>query len=136
MRISREEAIFKMAQVMSMRSTCSRLQVGAVLARDARVISTGYNGPPSNMPHCNHPPEEVNGCKASVHAEANALIFAGRYGVSATGASMYVTHMPCLGCSQLMVTAGIKGVVFRHEYRDESGIELLREAGISVRRAI
>lgn len=122
----------KIAEITAERSTCSRLKVGAVLAHDSRVISTGYNGPPSGMPHCQHDLESGEPCHDAVHAETNALIFAGRYGVPTVGTSLYVTHMPCISCSQLIITAGVKKVYYRNSYRLVDGVELLFRGGVSV----
>jgi dCMP deaminase len=130
------------------RSTCSRLHVGCVIARESRILTTGYNGTPAGMAHCNHdcdcgyPGEggllfknkHLSNCKSTqfcttaVHAEANAITFAARYGLSLEGAFLYTTHMPCLNCSMLIVNSGVVAVVWETDYRDRSGLELL-EAG-------
>ena len=119
------------AFAVSARGTCSRAQVGAVIARDFRVISTGYNGVPSGMGHCDHTQDE-QGCKHSVHAEANALVFAARHGLSVEGCTLYTTYSPCYECAKLIVNAGITRVAYSLLYRDYSGVELLRDAGITV----
>lgn len=131
-RPSLDATLLAAAYVWARRSTCSRLQVGAVLARDGRTLSTGYNGAPSGLGHCEHLDDEP--CSVSVHAEANALIFAGRHGVSTEGATLFLTHRPCLGCAGLVVNAGIIGVVYAEPYRSVAGEEALRAAGIDVRR--
>jgi dCMP deaminase len=117
--------------------TCDRKQVGAVITRNGRAISWGYNGAPPGMPHCsenNHgwgsflPKDE--GCRNATHAEANALAFAAREGISTDGATLYVTVSPCETCSRLLIAAGIERVVWGEPYRDDSGTVLLRRAGI------
>jgi dCMP deaminase len=135
------------ARLWSARSTCSRLHVGCVIARDSRILTTGYNGTPSGMPHCNHECDcnpsfimslaeahhkkhcnSLQFCTTAVHAEANAITFAARYGLSLEGAFLYTTHMPCLNCCMLIVNSGVEAVVWETDYRDRSGLELL-EAG-------
>jgi dCMP deaminase len=129
-RQSRDETMMLMAEAVAGRSTCSRLHVGAVIARDHRAISTGYNGAPKGMPHCRHDVELVDGCKTAVHAEANAIAFAARYGAAVEGAELFTTHQPCLGCAQLMVNSGIRRVVYRHPYRNLAGLDLLQVLGV------
>lgn len=129
-RPSIDQSMLDTAEVWSRRSTCSRLSVGAVLARDGRVLSCGYNGAPAGLDHCQH--EDDESCKVSVHAEANALISAGRFGASTDGATLYLTHAPCLACSGLLINAGIKMVVYAKPYRNTDGILNLTDAGIEV----
>lgn len=139
-----------MAKVAAQRSTCSRAQVGAVIAVDGRVLSTGYNGAPAGMPHCNH---ECNcgypgkggayfegkhlsncsslaACSISVHAEANAIAYAARHGVRVDRAELFCTHLPCGTCAKLIINSGIARVVFETDYRLKDGSDLLRSAGI------
>lgn len=129
-RPSIDESMLATAAVWSRRSTCSRLSVGAVLARAGRVLSCGYNGAPAKLDHCQHESDES--CTVSVHAEANALISAGRFGASTDGATLYLTHAPCVACSGLIINAGVRAVVFREKYRNDDGIERLWEGGLSV----
>lgn len=129
-RRSTESILMDVAQLISKRSTCSRLQVGAVLARDGRIISTGYNGAPSGMPHCGHTSDFT--CTISVHAEVNAIAYAARNGVATNDATLFTTHSPCRACAQLIINAGITTVYYDAGYRDPSGIELLSTAGVDV----
>ena len=133
-RISREEMLMAIAYVASQRSTCSRLQVGAVFSRDGRVISMGYNGAPAGMPHCVHPEdEEANaGCEISEHAERNAIAYAARYGVALGDSEVHLTHAPCLPCSRTLVNAGVRAVTFGIPYRKTDGLEFLLAAGLEV----
>lgn len=151
-RPTRDYVMMKHAGVAAMRSTCSRLHVGAVVARDARVLVTGYNGVPTNMPHCEHDctchwAQLGNGipnhdrscpqntpCTDAVHAEANAVAYAARHGVVLDGTELFSTHMPCFGCAQLIVNAGIMRVVFAIDYRSRHGVELLTLAGVEVEK--
>ena len=110
------------AAIMAQRATCHRGKVGAVLVRDRRIISIGYNGPPSGMPHCIDVgceiDENTGGCLRSIHAEANAILWAGRQGVATEGATLYTTDHPCLYCARIIHSAGITRVVYAREYRD------------------
>lgn len=132
-RNTREGMLIGMALLTASRSTCSRLGVGAVISREGRIISTGYNGAPAGFPHCTDD-SHFQGvtCRVAVHAEANAIVFAARYGVSTLGAEMHVTHMPCASCARLIINAGIRRVVYRHEYRDPEGVVLLKLGGVEV----
>lgn len=129
--------LLDVAEVISSRSTCNRLHVGAVVAREGRIQTTGYNGPPSGATHCDHPNGDylargTQPCTASVHAEANAIAFAARYGMATEGAEIYCTHAPCLNCAMLLVNAGITTVWYRTAFRDMSGVEFLDDVGIMV----
>lgn len=118
------------AQVIASRSTCSRKHVGSVIARNGRIISSGYNGAPSGLPHCIHNEQDINGCEIATHAEENAIFFAARYGLSTLGATLYATVMPCARCARAVINAGIVTVVWDEPYRDATGIGLLHHAGI------
>jgi dCMP deaminase len=124
----------EIAHTMAQRSTCSRRHVGAVVARDGRVLVSGYNGAPKGMPHCEHPSRDDygTGCRIAVHAEANAVAFAARWGIRVEGADLFSTCVPCLACAQLIVNAGIVRVVAGEAYRDPAGENLLVSAGIEV----
>lgn len=131
-RASRDEVMMDMAFIICGRGTCQRLQVGALISRDGRVLSIGYNGAPAGMDHCNHALNETEGCTRAVHAEANAIVWAARKGIATEGAELFVTHMPCLNCARLIINAGISRVVYHLPYRLTEGVSLLREAGVKV----
>lgn len=149
-RISREEMFSQICSVVAQRSTCLRSQVGALIVRDGRIISMGYNGPVSGMPACSKPDGSQQvliiaevleptgtecmgpGCTRSLHAETNAIAFAARAGVSVEGCTMYCSMSPCINCAKVIVNSGIKELKYLEEYRDTSGLELLRKAGITV----
>lgn len=114
------------------RGTCSRLHVGCVVARGSRSVASGYNGAPPGLPHCVHRLDEDAPCREATHAEANALAFAARYGVSTDGATVYTTHSPCAACAALVIAAGVSRVVYGLAFRDTAGIERLEEAGVEV----
>lgn len=152
LRPSIDAVLMATATIWSDRSTCSRNKVGVVIARDGRTISTGYNGAPQGMAHCEHPPpmtfgsrrvtpENVElytstsldrGCKVAIHGEANALAYAARHGVAVEGATLYTTLSPCYPCSQLIIAAGLARVCFDRSYRDPAGIDLLRTGKVTV----
>ena len=130
-RISRDELLGNIAKLVAKRSTCQRASVGAVLARDGRIISIGYNGAPAGLPHCDHKPDDPP-CTRTVHAEANAIAFAAKNGVKTDGTTMYCTYSPCIDCAKLMINAGIIRVVFWELYRDDTPLLLLEDAGVKV----
>lgn len=137
-----------MARVMARRSTCSRNAVGAIVALDGRVLSSGFNGAARGLPHCDHTCNcehqrcevhdheywctSIGGCEISVHAEANAVAFAARHGIALLGSTLYATLSPCVKCAQLIVNVGVQRVVYDRSYRDPSGVNLLVESGITV----
>lgn len=129
-RPTRADTLLTVAYAMAERSTCTRLHVGAVAAIGGRILSSGYNGAPAGTPHCTHPKDEV--CGRSVHAEANAVAYAARHGVSLDGAELYATDSPCYNCACLLINAGISAVIFTRKYRDDSGLRLLADVGIKV----
>jgi dCMP deaminase len=134
-RITRTEMLMRTAAVISGRGTCERAFVGAVIAKEGRIISTGYVGAPAGLPHCTDVGDEIGadgGCTRTVHAEANAIAFAARAGTSTDGAELYCTHSPCLKCAQLIINAGIERVYFENYYRDLAGLALLDAAGIGI----
>lgn len=133
MRPSRVETLMEVAEIFAHRSTCSRAHVGAVIAKDGRILATGYNGAPAGMPHCSHEGDRSDaGCKTAVHAEANAIAFAARHGVSLDGSELYTTLSPCLGCSQIIINSGIIRAYIKNEYRLKDGEILLKASGIDI----
>jgi dCMP deaminase len=137
-----DEYFMQIAAVVARRSTCLRNQVGAVLVRDKRILSTGYNGAPAGLQHCDEVGCAREGvasgtrhelCRA-VHAEQNAIIQAALHGVSIEGATLYCTHQPCILCAKMMINARIQKVVFQESYPDETALQFLEQAGIEVVR--
>lgn len=136
-RPSWDEYFMMMAKdVVASRATCPRRQVGAVLVRDKRIITTGYNGSPSGMPHCTDVGCRLHEghCIRAIHAEQNAIVQAALYGVSTKGATCYVTAAPCVTCANLLVAAGVVRVVYGEEYTNRLGEQVLREAGLILER--
>ena len=111
-----ETYAFGVAKQVALRSTCSRLQVGAVAVRDGRILATGYNGAPAGWRHCDHTEKPDEKCTISVHAEANVVAMAAKFGISLDGAVVYVTHSPCEACVRLMRNAGIRKAFYDEVY--------------------
>ena len=132
-RPSRDEILMDTARLVALRSTCSRLHVGAVASKDGRPLVSGYNGAPAGVPHCSHTTDES--CKVSVHAEANVIAYAARWGIKLEGAELFTTHSPCLACCQLIVNSGVSRVVFAQLFREAEGLWLLKSGGIIVEQA-
>ncbi len=134
----------QIAQVVAVRGNCSRRQVAAVIVKDRRIISTGYNGTPRGItncfdggcPRCNSESpsgHDLSTCICS-HAEENSIVQAAYHGISVKDATLYTTFSPCLLCSKMIINSGIKEVVYHQEYTIASqAFELLREAGVIVR---
>lgn len=132
-------------ELVSMRSTCLRRRVGAILVRDRRILATGYNGAPSGIMHCaergclrdqmNIPSGERHELCRGLHGEQNAVIQAALHGVGIKGATLYCSNHPCIICSKMIINAGIRAIVYQDGYRDELSRELLEEAGIEVTQA-
>lgn len=134
-RISRDELYIEVASLMSKRSTCGRLNVGCVITKDGRIIATGYNGPIKNHLHCDETNCDQNKpCSISVHAEANAISFAARFGVELLGTVIYCTHAPCIKCAELIVQSGITEVVYKEGFREVGGLALLNQNKVYVRQ--
>lgn len=139
-RPSWDEYFMEMAEVAQKRSTCLRRKVGAVIVRDNRIMTTGYNGVPSGIEHCS-----VRGCLRDqlkvpsgqrhelcrgLHAEQNAIIQAAYLGQSIAGGTLYCTNQPCVICAKMLINAGIKRIVIKEGYPDELAVEMLNEAGL------
>lgn len=134
MRISRDEYLMNEAINASKRSTCNRLQVGAVIVREGRPIIAGYNGAPSGFPHCDPSVCRLDQpCTRTIHAEVNCIYFAARYGIEILGTSIYTTDSPCDICAKAIIQAGIVEVVFKDKYRDHSPLILLEASKIKTR---
>ena len=126
-----DKAYLRMAVEWGKLSHCQRKQVGALIVRDRMIISDGYNGTPSGFPN---PCEDEAGYTHwyVLHAEANAISKVARSTQSCENATLYITLSPCKECSKLIHQSGIKRVVYRHGYRDTSGLDFLEKAGIQV----
>ncbi|WP_028298756.1 deoxycytidylate deaminase [Olivibacter sitiensis] len=139
-----DEIYMNLALELSKRSHCVKAKVGAVLAKDTRIISIGYNGPPSGTHNCdeewpeNGCPRDTKGsCSLALHAEENAILFAVKNGAGLQGATLYTTLSPCLPCARLIYSAGISKVYFRYSYAQfkgyasDEGVDFLNRFGVN-----
>ncbi len=152
----------KMAELVAQQSTCCRMQVGAILVKDNRVISIGFNGTPTGQEHCEdhfaglyktafadkfptfeqfHQSRtfyDAHGkwsVENELHAEQNAILFAAKNGISTAGSTLYVTYSPCVHCAKVIVTAGIVRVFYKNLYdRSQDGLIFLDKNGIECRQ--
>ncbi len=136
-RISWDEYFMAQSHLLSLRSTCSRLSVGATIVKDKRIVSGGYNGSIKGDEHCiDVGCKVVEGhCVRTIHAEINAILQCSKFGVGTEGATIYVTHFPCLNCTKSIIQAGIKEICYANDYRNnEYARELLEKSGVVVRK--
>ena len=134
------DAYMDVAERFAQLSHAKRLQVGAIIVKDDRIISIGYNGMPTGWDNCcentiQH--HELGTCttvsKAEVlHAETNAIAKLAKSGESGMGATMFVTHTPCIDCAKLVYQSGITTVYYKNEYRSTQGLEFLNKSGVEV----
>jgi dCMP deaminase len=130
-----DEYFMDITRVVATRSTCLRRQVGAVIVKGKRLLTSGYNGAPQGLPHCSEvgclraakaiPSGERHELCRGTHAEQNAIVQAALYGVAIEGATLYCTHQPCSGCTKMIINAGIERIVYLSPYPDELAMELL-----------
>jgi len=141
-RPSWEEYFMDISILVAKRSTCLRRAVGAVIVKDKRILSTGYNGAPSGIRHCgevgclretlNVASGERHELCRGIHAEQNAIIQAAYHGVSIKDASLFCTNLPCSICTKMIINAGINKIYYQSGYADELSKELLKETPIKV----
>jgi dCMP deaminase len=134
----------EIAQIVSKRSTCKRRNVGALIVKDKRILSTGYNGAPMGLAHCTEgeclrerlhvPAGERHELCRGLHAEQNAIVQAAYHGASINGAQLYTTHLPCSICIKMVMNAGITTVFYIDGYPDELAAEMIKESNIKVRK--
>ena len=128
--------------LVAKRSTCLRRAVGALIVKDKRILTTGYNGAPTGIKHCieigclreelNVPSGEKHELCRGIHAEQNAIIQAAYHGVSIKDATLFCTNMPCSICAKMIINAGIKKIYYHSGYADAMSKEMLTEAGIDL----
>ncbi|WP_062532235.1 ComE operon protein 2 [Jeotgalibaca dankookensis] len=132
-RIPWDQYFMAQAVLLSLRSTCTRLEVGATIVRDKRIIAGGYNGSVSGDVHCiDEGCYMVNGhCLRTIHAEMNAILQCAKFGIPTENAEIYVTHFPCLQCLKMILQAGIKKVYYLKDYNNhEYALALLKRMEI------
>ena len=128
--------------LVAQRSTCTRRAVGAIIVKDKRILTTGYNGAPSGLKHClevgclreemNIPSGERHELCRGIHAEQNAIIQAGYHGVSVKDAVLFCTNLPCSICAKMIINAGIIKIYYETGYADLMSQEMFEEAGVEV----
>lgn len=138
-----DDYFMEITHVVAKRSTCTRRQVGAVIVLDKRILATGYNGAPKDLPHCAEvgclreklqvPSGERHELCRGLHAEQNAIIQAALHGSSIKGASIYCTHQPCVVCAKMIINAGIQEIIYEGEYPDPLSREMFELAGVKVK---
>lgn len=146
-RPSFDNIYMELALNLAKRSHCVKIQVGAVLAKDTRIISLGYNGPPAHTHNCDMEwPESgcardrKGGCSLAIHAEENAILYAAKNKSDVSGSTLYVTLSPCLPCARIILTTGIKKVIYYASYADykgldfDEGVDFLTRFGVSVEK--
>ncbi|MFN8714748.1 MAG: deoxycytidylate deaminase [Bacteroidota bacterium] len=144
-RPSFDEIYMELAGNLALRSHCVKAKVGAVLTKDTRIISLGYNGPPAGTHNCDlewpeHgcPRDSKGSCSLALHAEQNAILYAAKNNVPIEGCTLYVTLSPCIACARIIYTTGIKRVVYRESYAaykgiaSDEGVDFLRKFGVEV----
>lgn len=136
-----------LAEKLALRSHCVRAQVGAVLTKDTRIVSLGYNGPPAGTHNCDEEwPEEgcardsKGSCSLALHAEQNAILYAVKNNMSIEGTTLYVTLSPCIACARVIFSTGIRKVFYMNSYAEykkipvDEGVEFLKKFGVEVIR--
>jgi dCMP deaminase len=143
------DSIFmNLASDLAKRSHCVKAQVGAVLTKDTRIISIGYNGPPAGTHNCDIEWPETGcardargGCSLALHAEENAILYAVKNGSALAGATLYVTLSPCLPCARIIFSSGIKKVIYQKSYAEfkgflsDEGVDFLNKFGVETHKA-
>ncbi|BDG46449.1 MULTISPECIES: ComE operon protein 2 [Parageobacillus] len=134
-RITWDQYFMAQSHLLALRSTCTRLAVGATIVRDKRIIAGGYNGSIAGGAHCiDEGCYVIDGhCVRTIHAEMNAIIQCAKFGVPTEGAEMYVTHFPCLHCCKAIIQSGIRAVYYAKDYKnDPYALELFQQAKVRV----
>ena len=141
-RLTWDEYFIKIVAVVGERGTCDRGKSGCVIAKDKRIVSTGYIGSPSGTPHCDEVGHEMHTvikkdgsesrhCIRTSHAEENAIVQAAKFGIAIDGSTLYCTMTPCYTCAKMIINAGIKRVICAQDYhRGERSREIFKEAGV------
>ncbi|MGB3261166.1 ComE operon protein 2 [Paenisporosarcina sp.] len=134
-RITWDQFFMAQSHLLALRSTCTRLAVGATIVRDKRIMAGGYNGSISGGDHCIDQGCYVvdHHCVRTIHAEMNALLQCSKYGISTNEADLYVTHFPCLPCTKSIIQSGIRRLYYAKDYKNnEYAIQLLAQANVEV----
>ncbi len=143
-RPSWETYFMDITSLVAKRTTCLRRAVGAIIVKDKRLLSTGYNGAPSHIRHCREvgcmreqlkvPSGQRHELCRGIHAEQNAIIQAAYHGVSIRGGTLYCTTQPCSICAKMIINAGIRKIIYASGYADPMAVDMLEEAGVALIR--
>ncbi|MFH0762847.1 MAG: cytidine/deoxycytidylate deaminase family protein [Candidatus Omnitrophota bacterium] len=143
-RPSWDEYFLEVARLVAKRSTCLRRHIGAVAVREKRILATGYNGAPSGLTHCadigclrqklNIPSGQRQELCRALHGEQNVIIQAVIHKVDLQGATLYVTNQPCVTCTKMLISAGVKEIIISDGYPDELARRLFKEAGVKIKQ--
>lgn len=143
-RMSWPDYFMGITYLVAERSTCTRRKVGAVAVRDKRILATGYNGAPSDTPHCldigclreelGVPSGQRHEICRGLHAEQNVIIQAALHGVSIKGAGIYCTTQPCLICTKMLINAQVSAVYYTEAYPDPLAERMMAESGVNFTR--
>lgn len=147
MTLSFDQIFMNLAADLASRSHCVKNHVGAVLAKDTRIISIGYNGPPAGTHNCDEewpkegcPRDSKNSCSLALHAEENAILYAVKNGTQIQGATLYTTLSPCISCARLIYASGIKYVYYKDSYAlykglsTDEGVDFLNRFGVECKK--
>ena len=140
-----DDIYMDLASTLAKRSHCVKAQVGAVLTKDTRIVSLGYNGPPAGTHNCDLewpkegcPRDSKGSCSLALHAEQNAILYAAKNSMSMEGTTLYVTLSPCIACARVIFTTGIKKVFYKDSYAafkglaSDEGVDFLQKFGVEV----
>jgi len=135
-RPSFDQMYMSIAEIVGLRSTCLRGKIGAVIVKDTRIVSIGYNGAPATLGQCDEYgciiDKERGGCIRTIHAEQNAIAYASRVGIPLENGTLYVTMSPCIDCAKLIIASGISRIVYKEEYRKGYAVDYLKLSGIDI----
>lgn len=144
-----DDIYMELAFNLSRKSHCVKIKVGAVLTRETRIISLGYNGPPAGTHNCDVqwpetgcPRDSKGGCSLAIHAEQNAILYAAKNKATIEGATLYVTLSPCIACARIIYTSGIKKVLYLKSYAKykgialDEGVDFLKKFGVETEKYV
>lgn len=142
-----ESIYMNLAINLAEKSHCVKIKVGAVLTKDTRIVSIGYNGPPSGTHNCDEewpehgcPRDSKGSCSLALHAEQNAILYAAKNKITLEGATLFVTLSPCIACARIIFTTGIKKIFYLNSYAEykgigsDEGVEFLKKFGVDVQK--
>jgi dCMP deaminase len=148
-RPSFDEIYMDLACNLALKSHCVKMKVGAVLTKDTRIVSLGYNGPPAGTHNCDEewpeegcPRDSKGSCSLALHAEQNAILYAAKNNVALDGCTLYITLSPCIACARIIFTTGIRKVYYLHSYAQykglpcDEGVDFLKKFGVEAEQFV